>query len=635
MNPNDFQLPMFMPGSEWKLPVLSKLPSWKGAKRVAIDVETCDPSISRRLGLGVRRGGYVCGVSFAIEGGPAAYLPVRHQNGENLEPGKVFAYLRRQAKVFKGKGTVIGGANLPYDLDYLLEEGVAFEPEFFRDVQVAEPLIDELQNHYALDVVAKRYGLPGKDEELLRKAAEAFKINPKSELWRLPPEYVGAYAERDVRLPLTLLRRQEKRIDEEDLWPIYDLESRLLPVLVRMRRRGVRISHDQLDRVAAWSLAEEAKVLGEIHRQTGVRIDVGDVWKATQMARVLDAIGVRAPLTPKTQKPSVTTELLEAIDHPVAALMVRSRKVNKVRSTFVESIRRHEVNGRIHCTLKQLRGSDREEKEGGPRFGRLSSTDPNLQQQPSRDPEIGPLWRAVYIPEDGEVWACLDYSQQEPRWLTHYAYLLKCRGAAEAVKRYRDDPSTDNHQMMADLCQIKRKDAKEIFLGKCYGMGGAKLCKKLGLETEWSTHRLTGRDMEVAGPEGQALIRQFDQKAPYVKELARRCEKKADEAGFIYTVLGRRCRFPKAINGDGYEWTHKALNRLVQGSSADQTKAAMVAADAEGIPLQLQVHDELDLSVPSIKATKRLAEIMRDVVPCEVPHRIDVETGPDWGHIKK
>lgn len=649
MTARDFQLPMFMPGSEWKLPVLSKLPSWKGAKRVAIDVETNDPSISSKLGLGVRRGGYVCGVSFAIEDGPAAYLPVRHQNGENFEPAKVFAYLRRQARVFKGKGTVIGGANLPYDLDYLLEEDVAFEPEFFRDVQVAEPLLDELQNRYSLEIIAQRYGLPGKDETLLLKAAEAFKVNPKSGLWRLPPEYVGAYAERDVRLPLTLLRRQEKRIDDEDLWPIYDLESRLLPVLVRMRRRGVRISHDQLDRVEAWSLVEEARVLGEIHQQTGVRVAVGDVMKAGDMARVLDAIGVRAPLTPKTQKPSVTTELLEALDHPVAALMVRSRKVNKVRTTFVESIRRHEVNGRIHCTLKQLRGSDREEKEGGPRYGRLSSTDPNLQQQPSRDPEIGPMWRAVYLPEDGELWACLDYSQQEPRWLTHYAYLSKCRGAAEAVERYRNDPSTDNHRMMTILIhgqgawnawdkknqKFHREQAKQIFLAKCYGMGGAKLCKKLSLPTQWSTHRLTGRDMEVAGPEGQAIIRQFDQGAPYVKELAGRCEKQADLVGFIYTVLGRRCRFPKAINGNGYEWTHKALNRLVQGSSADQTKAAMVAADKEGIPLQLQVHDELDLSVPSIKATERLAEIMRDVVPCEVPHRIDVETGPDWGHIKK
>ena len=624
---------MFVPASKWKLPALSRLPSWRNAKRVAIDVETCDPAL-KKTGIGVRRGGFICGVSFAIEDGPAFYLPVRHQSGKNLDAAKVFAYLRRQAKVFTKAGTSIVGANLPYDLDYLIEAGVEFRPKYFRDVQVAEPLIDELQNHYALDAVAERYGIPGKDEGLLVEAARAYGFGVKDELWRLPPEYVGAYAERDVRLPLTLLRRQEKRIDEEDLWTIYNLESRLLPVLVRMRRLGVRISHDQLDRVEAWSLAEETKVLAEVKRQTGIGVEVGDVWKAGGLARVLEAVGVQVPLTAKTEKPSVTAELLGSIDHPAAKLLTRARQVNKVRTTFVESIRRHEVNGRIHCTLKQLRGSDRMEKDGGARFGRLSSTDPNLQQQPARDPEIGPMWRAVYLPEDGEVWACLDYSQQEPRWLTHYAALSKCRGAQEAVERYRKDPNTDNHAMMAKLCHIPRKVAKPIFLGKCYGMGGAKLCRTLGLPTEWTTHRVSGRDIEVAGPEGQALIRQFDQRVPYVRELAGRCEKQAGRVGFIYTVMGRRCRFPKGPGGVGFDWTHKALNRLVQGSSADQTKAAMVAADDAGILLRLQVHDELDLSVPSIEATEPLAEIMRDVVPCLVPHRIDIETGPDWGHIK-
>lgn len=639
---------MFAPGSKWKPPVLSKLPSWKKAKRVSIDVETCDPQI-RKLGPGVRRDGFICGVAFAIEDGPAAYLPIAHRSGTNLDPAKVFAYLRRQAKVFRGKGTVIGGANLSYDHDYLLEEGVEFEPEFFRDVQVAEPLLDELQNRYNLDAVAERYHLPGKREGLLQKAADAYGLDAKKDLWKLPPEYVGAYAERDARLPLELLRKQERRIDDEDLWGIYDLESRLLPVLVRMRRRGVRISHDQLDRVAAWSLREEEKAIAEIRRITGVVVEVGEVWKAASMARVLKACGVEVPLTLRSQQPSVKDDFLQALardDIEAAALIRRARKVNKVRTTFVESVRKHEVNGRIHCTLKQLRGSDREDQDGGARYGRLSSTDPNLQQQPARDPEIGPLWRAVYVPEDDELWACLDYSQQEPRWLLHYAYLSRCRGASEAVERYRDNARTDNHEMMTRLIHGSRawegwgkKDrkyhrdrAKQVFLAKCYGMGGAKLCRTLGLPTEWTTHRASGRDIEVAGPEGQALIRHFDQAVPYVKQLSRLCEDKASRTGYLFTVLGRRCRFPKLPNG-GYDWTYKALNRLIQGSSADQTKAAMVAADAEGFELRLAVHDEVDLSVPSIEVTAPLAELMREVIPCVVPHVVDVETGPDWGHI--
>ena len=627
------------------MPKLSALPSWDGAKRVAVDVETCDPQL-KKLGIGVRRDGFIAGISFAIEDGPAAYLPIRHRSGPNLPAEQVFAYLRDNAAKLTGPGTVIGGGNLPYDLDYLLEEGVEFKPEFFRDVQVAEPLLDELQNRYALDIIAERYGIPGKDEELLREAAKMHGLNPKSDLWQLPAKFVGAYAERDVRLPLQLLRKQERRIDDEELWPIYNLESRLLPVLVRMRRRGVRIDHDQLDRVEKWSLGEEKKVLKEIHRQTGVRVGVGDSMKGGEMARVLHAIDVTVPLTPATQKPSIKNDFLKAIGHPVTKLMIRLRKVSKVRTTFVASIRRHEVNGRVHCTFKQLRGSDRQDTDGGARFGRLSSTDPNLQQQPARDPEIGPMWRKVYVPEPGETWVCADYSQQEPRWLVHYSELSGCRGAKAAAEAYRNDPLTDSHDMMTKLIhgvpawdswahkerKYHRDRAKQVFLAKCYGMGGAKMCRTLGLPTQWKQNRRTGYDMEVAGSEGQALIDTFDNGAPYVKELAYRCEKQANKKGFLRTALGRRCRFPKLPDG-GYDWTYKALNRLVQGTSADQTKAAMVAADEAGFPLLLQVHDEFDLSLPSVADANPLAEIMREIVPCQVPHRIDIESGPDWGHI--
>lgn len=645
MTVRDFQHPLFVPESSWEMPKLAELPSWEGAKRVAVDVETCDPQLTK-LGIGVRRDGFIAGISFAIEDGPAAYLPIRHRSGPNLPAEKVFAYLRDNAAHLTGPGTVLGGGNLPYDLDYLLEAGVEFRPEFFRDVQVAEPLLDELQNRYALDIIAERYGIPGKDEGLLREAAKMHGLNPKSDLWQLPAKFVGAYAERDVRLPLQLLRKQERRIDDEELWPIYNLESRLLPVLVRMRRRGVRIDHDQLDRVEKWSFDEERRVLKEIHRQTSVRVAVGDSMKGGEMARILHAIDVEVPLTPATQKPSIKNDFLKAIGHPVAKLMIRLRKVSKVRTTFVESIRRHEVAGRVHCTFKQLRGSDRQDADGGARFGRISSTDPNLQQQPARDPEIGPMWRKVYIPEDDELWICADYSQQEPRWLTHYAELSGCRGAKAAADAYRNDPKTDSHDMMTKLIhgvgawdgwarkerKYHRDRAKQVFLAKCYGMGGAKMCRTLGLPTQWKTNRRTGYDMEVAGSEGQALIDTFDNGAPYVKELAYRCEKQASKKGFLRTALGRRCRFPKLPDGS-YDWTYKALNRLVQGTSADQTKAAMVAADEAGIPLRLQVHDELDLSGPSPEAAEPLAEIMREVVPCAVPHRIDIETGPDWGHI--
>lgn len=629
------QLPLYPPDSTWVPPPMSSLPSWKGVKRIAIDVETCDKDL-RDLGPGTRRGGnFVCGISFAIEDGPAFYLPTRHVGGGNLPEDAVWGYIREQASVFRG---TLVGANLQYDLDWLLEYGVQFEPQWFRDIQVAEPLLDELQMTYNLDDILKRWGLPGKDTSLRDEAAKTYGVDPHADMFKLPAKYVGAYAERDVRGPLQLLRRQEAKIEEEGLWPIFNLESELLPVLVRMRRRGVRIDFKQLEKVTQWSLARETEVLNEIHRLSNARLGVGDVWKAEAVARVLEKIGIEFSST-KTGKPSITKEFLASVKHPVATLLVKARRANKVRTTFAESIYAHATNGRIHCTFKQLRGTESDDREGGDegggRFGRLSCTNPNLQQQPARDPEIGPLWRAIYIPDEGGEWACNDYSQQEPRWLTHYAEVVGCGGAKEAAERYRNDPSTDNHQMMAELTGLPRKRAKDLFLGKCYNMGGAKLCHSLGLPTKWIERRSGGGMIEVAGPEGQAIIDQFDSRCPYVNQLSSQCEQRAVKVGFIVTILGRRCRFPKLPpeQGGGYDWTYKALNRLIQGSSADQTKKALIEADKAGFPIQLQVHDELDLTVYDRKKAHELADLMRNVVPANVPFKVDVEFGDSWGAI--
>ena len=622
---------LFLPQSKWSPPKLGELPSWKGAKRVAVDIETCDPKLDE-LGPGVRRGGYIAGVAFAFEDGPGFYLPVAHEGGDNMDREKVLAYLRDQATDYSG---TIVGTNLTYDLDFLAEAGVSFNrAAWFRDVQVAEPLIDELQDTYNLDAIAKRYKLRGKEYTLLKDAIEAYGLQgrPGKHIWKLPARFVGEYATQDVFLPLELIRRQERVIEEQDLWAVYDLESQLLPVLLKMRRRGVRFSHERLAQVERWSEAEEKKALDVVADQTGYRIGLGNVWQPEPLAKALKEIGVVAPLTAKG-KSSITAEFLDSIEHPVAEAIRRARQVNKIRSTFVASVRNYAIGDRIHCIINQLRKEKEDGDLGGAAYGRCSSEHPNMQQQPARDEEIGPMWRSIYLPDEGGQWACLDYSQQEPRLLTHYAELSRCKGAAAAAQRYRDDPKTDNHAMMAELTGLPRKQAKNIFLGKCYGMGGAKLCHDCGLPTEWKFNAKLGRTIEVAGPEGVAILEQFDRRAPYVKQLAKKCEQRAKANGYIITISGRRCRFPKDDKGE-FDWCHKALNRLIQGGSGDQTKAAMVAGDREGYPIQLQVHDELDLTVACREEAEGLAEIMRNVMPLRVPSRVDVEIGPSWGECK-
>lgn len=626
---NNLQFPLFKPQSNWLPPKMSSLPSWEGAKRVAIDIETCDPSL-KELGPGSLRNGYIAGVSFAIEDGPAYYLPMRH-SGDNLEPQQVLGYLQDQTKVFRGE---LCGAHLAYDLDFLIESHVWFpHVTFYRDVQIADPLIYELHDSYSLQNIAVRYGIAGKDEDVLREAAMQYGVDPKAGIYQLPARFVAEYAMQDVRLPLQLLRLQQKEIEAQQLQRIYDLESRVLPVLVKMRHRGVRISEERLEHVEKWSAEQEKEALDKVKHLTGIEVPLGAVWQEKILATVLQKIGVRLGRT-QSGKFNIDKDVLESVDHPVAEALAWARKVNKLRTTFAKSIRNHMVNGRIHCVMNQMAREKDDDKGGvkGARYGRLSSEHPNLQQQPSRD-EFAAMWRSIYIPEEGCLWSANDYSQQEPRMVTHYAVKAGCTRAEVAAKKYRDDPLTDNHQMMAELTGVARKRAKIIYLGLCYGMGGAKLSDDLGLPTKLIEHRRTGRMIRVAGDEAQAILDQFDNEAPFIRELAKKCSDLAAKRGYITTVLGRRCHFPKDAEGN-FDWTHKALNRLIQGSSADQTKAAMVECDRQGFFLQLQVHDELDQSVQNREEAEKIATVMKEVVPLEVPSRVDVEVGASWGEAK-
>ena len=636
-------LPAFRPTSDWVAPSLASIPMFKDAKRIGYDLETKDPHL-KTLGPGVRTDGEIIGYSIAIEDGPDFYLPVGHAGGGNLDREQVERYMKDNAAEFKGD---VVGANLQYDIDYSAEAGIWFPDATLRDVQVAEPILDELQMRYSLDEIAKRRGLVGKDETLLKEFASYYGIDAKADMWKLPASAVGPYAQQDGRLPLKLLRKQEREIDRLGLWDIYNMECKLQKVLVKMRRRGVRIDLDKLGEVETVALSKEVKALAEITRLTGVNLTTADTTKASVWIPIIkDQLGLKVGRTKPTEKfptgqdsltNDILTEITRSTGHPVAKLIMEAKKWNKVTGTFCASIRRHMVNGRIHCTFNQMIGEDESGGEGGARFGRLSCKQPNLQQQPSRDPEIGPLWRSIYLPDPGFEWFSLDYSTQEPRWATHYAELQGLPGAQEAAQQYRDDPTTDFHQFVADLCGIGRKPAKEIGLGTMYGMGGAKMADRLGLPTMMKERKdfKTGKTIKWlgAGPEAQALMDKYNSSLPFLKGLSKLCEKSASEKGYIRTAGGRHCHFPKKFDGKTYDWLFKALNRLIQGSSGDQMKMAMVLLDEAGIPIQLQVHDEVDGSMTREQAEQG-AEIMTTALPCNVTHRIDIESGPSWGQIK-
>lgn len=652
------QLPLFEPSSSWEAPDIGSLPSWRDAKRVAVDVETHDPKLTE-LGIGVRRGGYVTGISFCLDGGRGYYLPVAHEGGDNLDPSMVWRYLRENAKAFTGE---VVGARLDYDLDYLWENEVLFpQVEFYRDIQIADPLIYELELSYSLKSIGKRHGVESKDEDGLRQAARDYGLDPKKEMWRLPARFVGQYAERDVTAPFEILDKQEAILLKADQFgfdrrKIWDLESRVLPILVKMRRRGVAVDWDRLARIEKWSEDRERWALDIVYRATGVRVGLGDVWKPEALAPAIKATGFELGQTSQG-KPNIDKAVLDAVGGKVGWALALARKVNKLRTTFAASLRTYQTDGRIHCTFNQIARETEGGDQKGARYGRLSCVDPNLQQQPSRD-YFAAMWRSVYIPEPGAIWACNDYSQQEPRWTTHFAAEMDLPKAREAAQAYHDNPKLDNHDFMAKLTGLPRKAAKNIYLGLCYGEGGAKLSHDLGLPTRWCLSYRDGRqfrreffeDMrdafhrrgelgdgtvyEAAGEEAQRIIDTFDERAPFIRQLAKKAEAAAKSRGFVRTVAGRVLHFEP--RGDGtYDWTHKALNRVIQGSSADQMKTAMVELDRAGFFLQLQVHDETDSSAATVAEAKAIGQVMREAVPARVPFRVDTEVGANWGYIKE
>lgn len=616
---------LFPPQTEWIPP--STFPDLSEAKEIAIDLETRDPNMDS-MGPGwPRKDGEIVGYGLAVDGW-SGYYPVAHGGGGNLNKNLVENFIREvlllpNMKIFH---------NAAYDVGWLMAQGFKING-LIIDTMIAAPLIDENRFSFSLNSLAFDYLKEVKSEKELKEAAESFGVHPKKELWKLPSLYVGKYGEQDAALTLKLWKCFRLKMIEEEVESIFHMETELLPILIDITNRGIRFDREKCSSLIKQLKKEEDCMKKKIKDVCTMPVDI---WAAASIAKAFDHLGIEYPTT-KTGLPSFTKAFLENHEHKIAELIVNCRDLNKTHSTFLNPyLNFSKYDGRIHPHINQLRSDS-----GGTVTGRLSMANPNLQQVPARNKRLGPLVRGLFLPEEGEMWASCDFSSQEPRLLVHYANSLGLEGASEMRKAYLENNNTDFHQMVADMANIDRKSAKTIGLGLMYGMGKSKLRDQLGLEEK----------------EALDLINDFHSKVPFLRgtiDAVMRTIQKPVKQGAIRTLLGRKCRFNlwepvewgvhKALPEDEAlvkygpsikrAFAYKGLNRLIQGSAADQTKAAMIALHKAGFNLLLQVHDEVALSVKNKKEAVEASEVMAHAVSdktLKIPSKIDIETGQSWG----
>ena len=606
--------------TEWVKP--EEFPDLRQANTIAIDLETWDPDLKSKGSGSVIGNGKVVGIAVAVDG-YSGYFPFDHEGGGNLEKSKVIQWF---TDVCQSSADKIFH-NAMYDVCWIRKMGIKINGRIV-DTMIAASLVNENRFRFDLNSLGWDYVGRGKNETELKVAAKEWGVDPKADMWKLPSMYVGNYAERDAELTLDLWKVMQKELSDQDLGAIFELETDLFPCLVDMRFLGVKVNVERAHELKRDLTLSEEMLLHKIKKETGIDTQI---WAARSIAKVFEKLKLPYERTVKTNAPSFTKNFLSSHQHPLVRTIAEARELNKAHTTFIDTIIRYQHCDRIHAGINQIRSDN-----GGTVTGRFSYSNPNLQQIPARNKDLGPLIRSLFVPESDCEWGCFDYNQQEPRLVVHYASLDQDASVFN-VKNAYSEGDADFHTIVAKMADIPRPQAKVINLGLFYGMGKAKLQAELGVSKE----------------KAEELFSIYHSRVPFVKSLMKSVSNRAQHRGQIRTLLGRLCRFPlwepnsfgmhKALpfneavqeHGPGIRraYTYKALNKLIQGSAADMTKKSMLELYKEGIIPHIQIHDELDISVESDKQAKRIIEIMESAVDLEIPNKVDYESGKNWGDI--
>jgi DNA polymerase I-like protein with 3'-5' exonuclease and polymerase domains len=537
---------------------------------------------------------------------------------------------------------------------------------------IAASVIDENRFRYSLDALSKDYLNEEKYKyDLQQKTLEwsgGTVKDPMTNMHKLPASIVKDYAKQDVNLTYKLWKLFDKKIDEvlytkddgeqKTCRKIFELETRLFLCLVDMKFKGVRIDVPKAITFGKHLKKRRDQIIKAIESITTIKVDI---WAAASIKKLLDHLCIKDyKVTPKSKMPQLPKDYLRKHNNKCLRMIAKAREYDKAINTFIDGLLEYVHEGRIHADINQIRSDT-----GGTVTGRFSMSNPNLQQIPAKG-YIGGKMRELFIPEKDCKWGSFDYSQQEPRIVVHYAIKLGLPGT-ETLQQEFDRDDADFHQIVADMANISRKQAKTINLGLFYGMGKIKLQRELGLDQR----------------QAKELFNEYHSRVPFVKQLSQELIQFSKENRLLFTLYDRFCRFDrwettnkewnpetnrfnevplytkeqameafKAEMLDKYKenkidanymdyfdryytpaFTYKALNRLIQGSAADMTKKAMVDLHEKGIIPHIQIHDELCFSITDHEP-ELIKNTMEQTIPLEVKNKVDFESGPNWGTIK-
>jgi DNA polymerase I-like protein with 3'-5' exonuclease and polymerase domains len=643
--------------SMWRVP--HELPDLRRVGIIGLDTETRDISLAADHGSGwATRNGHLCGVSIAYrtEGEVhGLYFPLRHPDTENFDPDNVYRWLNDHVAADALRFVTQNGL---YDWGWLRVEGNVRMPpsERIEEIGALATIVDENRYRYSLESLCQWRDLPGKDESLLREGCEALglmptskrkKFRPQEHLWQLPARYVGPYAEADAANTLRLFEDLNPILGQENTQAAYRLECDLLPMVLEMRLRGVRIDVTAAERARDLLLGKRDAILTELSDKLGMPVSMYELARSKWLAETFDREGIKYPRTEKGN-PSFTggqSGWMDKHAHPLPRLLKQAEKYHNAGANFVgKYILDYAVNGRIHAEIHPHRS-----EANGTRSFRFSYSDPPLQLMSSRDEELTPLIRGLFLPEEGEMWAKPDASQQEFRFAVHYAVCHKVPKAEIAAQRFQDDPSTDFHALTASITELDRTSAKAVNFAKIYGAGVRKFAAMIGKPQA----------------EAQQIYAQYDRELPFLRALSRIYQSIARRQGYITLYDGARRHFNdwapggkwakgagpcereealRRINDPEHPWyqrgplyradVHTALNALIQGSAARHTKLWMRACWREGIVPLLQMHDCLDCSVATPEQAELVGRLCVEAVKLRVPMKVDLKYGRNWGDAK-